>query len=101
MRVAKRDVSNRDAVAQPFRLRHLDALVSERRPADRPEGLVPHQKLVANLESLTDSQKRPPFALLRTLPVADVNRRRVEITRRQRCADARVHATAEEYHGTG
>ena len=54
-----------------------------------------------NLKPLANREKRLALALLRTLPVADVNGGSIVIALGERSAHGRVHAAAEQHNGAG
>src|SRR5216684_7946524 len=96
MRIAKRDVSDGNAVAHLRGRRHVDGVVGERRTANSTQGLVSDHELVMNFKALADGKKRLPLALLGALTVADVDGCYFVVARRQSGAYTGVHAATEE-----
>src|SRR5260370_21702418 len=79
MRVAERDICNRNAHADGVhssndRFGNSNARISEGSSADRAQSLIAHQQPVANCESVADAFETAPLTLFRALPVAHVDR---------------------------
>ncbi len=105
MGVAERHISWRDLAAADrcagIGLRHRDARVGQRRPANLREVVEPHHEPLAHAEKVRDGVERLTFAALCTLTVTGMDERELVRLARDGCGNAGVHAAAQQNHGLG
>src|SRR6202040_4171982 len=88
-------------VTHSVTLGHRKVYVGERGPSNGAQGLVAHNKPVLNTQALANCQEGFPLAVFGALSIADVQRRSGIVASRQDRAHTRVHASAEQYDGSG
>ena len=106
MRIPERDVGYRNRVAAragraQLILRYRNALVRERRTANRAKVFEVRDKPIAHAVEIRNFVERAPFALLRALAITGVEQGDVRCTvafARHCRAHAGVHSSAQEHY---
>ena len=80
------------------RFRYGNAGIGERRATDGGQRRQLHHQAAGDAEPVANGVEGAPLARGGALPIADVQRRGIVIARRQRGANARIHAAAEQRH---
>src|SRR3954447_12656374 len=107
MRIAEWHVSNRDAATRgggrvQLIFRYGDALIRKRRSAYSAEVIEVHNQTIMrrNVIKIRDLAEGPALAILSALAVSGMQERHIRrpvILTRDRRAEARIHATAQQH----
>src|SRR5690242_19288623 len=80
---------------------HLQLRVGEGGSSDRVQRVIANEQALADAQAVADGEKGLALALLRALPVADVQGGGVVIAGGQSSAHTRIHSSAQQHYSRG